>query len=129
MDTLRDLSSYALSWIPDLYPDEAVTPDYIIRVLLNHPKSVLFCILCGVFRLYLDQKWSYWSKRGVKGPQPTVMKFGNIVEYFAILENKADDLVAEHGDMFGFYAGRKPMVYLGGTGEYFCFWYCISNIF
>ena len=118
MDILRDISKYALSWVPNLYPEEDITLDYIIRLLLNHPKSIVFCILCGTFRFYLAQKWSYWSKRGVPGPTPTIMKFGNIVEYFAILENKADDLVAEHGDMFGFYAGRKPMVYLGDIGEW-----------
>merc|ERR1739838_258581 len=65
-----------------------------------------------LIRVYIGQKWTYWKARGIDGPPPSLMKFGNLVEYFEIAENRADYLTKKYGDMFGFYTLRKPVLYL-----------------
>ena len=34
--------------------------------------------------MYIDRKWSYWSRQGIRGPTPTIMKFGNGTDFMAI---------------------------------------------
>ena len=94
MNVLKDGQSYLLS----LLPTEPITSEYVIRQLLGHPKSMLMCILFGTFRLYVARKWSYWSKRGISGPAPSILKFGNITEFFQLAGNEGDELTAKHGN-------------------------------
>ena len=117
MDFLKESASYLATWLPDLYPDEEITTDYVISCLLNRPKTVSFCLLMVLIRIYLGQKWTYWKARGIDGPPPSLMKFGNMVEYFEIAENRADYLTEKYGDMFGFYTLRKPMLYLNDLSK------------
>ena len=86
--------------------------------MLNRPKTMIFIFLMGTIRVHLAQKWSFWSSRGVNGPKPSVLSFGNVDIFFQLMSDKADEVFDKYGDMFGFYAGRKPYLYLNDVCKY-----------
>ena len=79
---------------------------------------MIFVFLMGTIRVHLAQKWSFWSSRGVNGPKPSIMSFGNVDIFFQLMSDKADEVIDKYGDMFGFYAGRKPYLYLNDVCKY-----------
>ena len=64
--------------------------------------------------LYLQYKWSYFKRRGIPGPPPSMKQFGNTNEILKIMGrdeksiNQLDNWVKKYGKVFGLYMGTKP---------------------
>jgi len=112
MEALQRAYKVVASLLPDIYPDEEITPRYILRFILNRPKTMIFILLMGTTKVRLTQKWSFWSSRGVKGPTPSLLTFGNADVFFQLVSNKGDEVLDKYGDIFGFYVGQNPHMYL-----------------
>ena len=84
----------------------------------NRPKTMIFIFVVGTAKVRLAQKWSFWSNRGVKGPTPSILTFGNADVFFQLMSNKGDEVLEKYGDMFGFYVGQNPYMYLNDVCKY-----------
>ena len=51
---------------------QELTVDKLKELLKKYPKSAIFGLLLISGRVYLYRKWSFWSKKGVKGPPPRI---------------------------------------------------------
>jgi len=63
-------------------------------------------------KVYLDKRWSYWTKQGVDGPKPTIGKFGNGTDYMDIQRGTLtpQEWVKKYGKVSGGYFGLQPFM-------------------
>ena len=61
-------------------------------------------------KIYIDKQWSYWEKQGVRGPKPTIGKFGNGTDFMDIQRGTMTphQWVEKYGKLSGAYFGFKP---------------------
>lgn len=68
--------------------------------------GVLLIVLGG--QLYYWNKYSFWSRRGVKGPTPLPF-FGNFLSFARNPRQKLEhEWIRKYGKVFGYYMGVKP---------------------
>ncbi|CAG2169564.1 unnamed protein product [Oppiella nova] len=60
--------------------------------------------------LYLSRGFSYWSKKGIKGPRPIPI-FGNLLDFF-IIPQPLQELkwFKKYGKIYGHYLGKTPVL-------------------
>ena len=58
-------------------------------------------------KIYIDKQWSYWEKQGVRGPKPTIGKFGNGTDIMEIQRGTLtpQQWVEKYGKLSGAYFG------------------------
>ena len=63
-------------------------------------------------KIYLDRQWSYWEKQGVRGPKPTIGKFGNGTDIMEIQYGTMtpQQWVEKYGKLSGTYFGLAPVL-------------------
>ena len=61
-------------------------------------------------KIYIDKQWSYWEKQGVRGPKPTIGKFGNGTDIMDIQRGTMtpQQWVEKYGKLSGAYFGLLP---------------------
>ena len=61
-------------------------------------------------KIYIDKQWSYWEKQGVRGPKPTIGKFGNGTDIMDIQRGTItpQQWVEKYGKLSGAYFGLLP---------------------
>ena len=79
---------------------EELTVKKLKELLKKYPKSTIFGLLLISGRFYLHRKWSFWSKRGVKGPPPSMLKMGNMTEFTSMFDGSTNFLTEKYG--YGF---------------------------
>jgi len=64
--------------------------------------------------LYIKYKWSYWERRNISGPPPSIYTIGHTAKIFGILANDkiAVDWIDEYGKIFGIYCGLEPAIFI-----------------
>ena len=63
-----------------------------------------------LMKIYIDKQWSYWEKQGVRGPKPTIGKFGNGTDIMDIQRGTMtpQQWVEKYGKLSGAYFGLLP---------------------
>jgi len=61
-------------------------------------------------KIYIDRQWSYWEKQGIRGPKPTIGKFGNGTDIMDIQRGNItpQQWVEKYGKLSGAYFGLVP---------------------
>ena len=61
-------------------------------------------------KIYIERQWSYWERQGVRGPKPTIGKFGNGTDFMDIQRGTITphEWVEKYGKLSGAYFGFKP---------------------
>ena len=64
------------------------------------------------FASYYNQKFKYWTDRGINGPKPRIF-VGNLLDAFkrSVPENDMEN-AKKYGKMYGIYLGTEPMLVL-----------------
>ena len=99
-----------------------ITTENAINLLQDHPRLVLVTLVLVTGRIYIGQRyWTYWSKRGVSGPAPGLMEYGNFGAFMQLLESKSEPLTDKYGGQFGFYIGRTPFLFVSDVCKFLTF--------
>ena len=63
-----------------------------------------------LMKIYIDKQWSYWERQGVRGPKPTIGKFGNGTDIMDIQRGTMtpQQWVEKYGKLSGAYFGLLP---------------------
>lgn len=81
-------------------------------ILLPLIVSTLLFLLITTY-LYCRSKYSYWSKRGIRGPKPSPV-FGNLLSLLLNDRWKLErDLTRDYGSVFGVYNAFRPRLVIG----------------
>ena len=66
----------------------------------------------ALLRYYLKRKWSYWKEKGIRGPEPSIGKFGNGTDFMDIQRGKMtpEEWVEKYGKVSGGYFGPNPFM-------------------
>ena len=61
-------------------------------------------------KIYIEKQWSYWERQGVRGPKPTIGKFGNGTDFMDIQRGiiTPHQWVEKYGKLSGAYFGLLP---------------------
>merc|ERR1712227_639088 len=77
---------------------------------VDHKKWTPLYLTAGTMGLgywYIRRTFRYWKDRGVPGPEPSILGFGNTVELFAGISDKSKGgtkWAKEYGSMYGIYS-------------------------
>ena len=82
--------------------------------LSNLPKWIYLGSLSSIcVYYYVNNKWSYWSRRGISGPPPEWTGMGHSLKMFNVINDSPfEKWEAEHGKQFGLYLGLDPVLFV-----------------
>lgn len=70
--------------------------------------EIVISIFAGLY-FYIKQKYSYWSNRGVAGPPPSLLHFGNVLQLEGAPQDQIElEMLRKYGKVYGIYTGLQP---------------------
>ncbi len=78
--------------------------------LLNCSKFQSFSFLSFIIS-YIHRQFNYWSQRGISGPPPSLLNFGNLREFSTYGQPQIEmSWPKTYGSIYGFYQFTKPIL-------------------
>lgn len=85
-----------------------LSEEYVLPAAREHQTLVVVALLTLSSQAYYWHKFSFWSRRNVKGPRP-IPVFGNLLDFiFNYRQYKELEWPKKYGKVYGIYIGTSP---------------------